>query len=70
MQTWNSSQSEQVHYTDAAAGASNDRGRSSALWFTTRICSKKNLDFLEKSVIARESQGCSNIICRVPRRKH
>jgi len=31
VQNWNSLQGGQVHYADAAAGASNDRGRSSAL---------------------------------------
>jgi len=31
VQKWNSLQGGQVHYTDAAAVVSNDRGRSSAL---------------------------------------
>jgi len=33
VQTWNNPQGGQVHYTDAAAGASDDGGWSSAPWF-------------------------------------
>jgi len=33
VQKWNSPQGGQVHYTDAASGASYDRGRFSAVYF-------------------------------------